>query len=55
MGEEIIQLSGPLADQMSKHLAFLLAREIRARGGGGQIKLRRIARMLGHGGLSREH
>jgi hypothetical protein len=35
-----------------KYLALFLSRQIGAWGGGGQVKLRRIAGMLGHGSNS---
>jgi len=38
---------------MGEHLALLLAGQIGARGGGGEIELRGVARVLGHGGLER--
>jgi hypothetical protein len=43
MGQQIIELGGPLADEMREHLALLLARQIRAGRGRGEIKLRRVA------------
>ena len=53
MGEQVVELGGALAHQMGEHLALLLAGQIGARGGGGQIELRGIARVLGHGILER--
>ena len=40
-----------LADQMGEDLALLLAGEIGARRGGGEVELRCVARVLGHGAL----
>src|SRR5262249_16647690 len=49
MGQQVVQIAGALADQVREHLALLLARQIRARGGRSQVELRRIARMSRHG------
>ena len=49
MGQQVVEVAGALTHQMRKHLALLLARQIRAGGGGRQIELRRIARVVGHG------
>ena len=49
VGEDVVQLARAFADQVCKNLALLLAREIRAGRWRGQIELRRIAPMLGHG------
>ena len=46
--QKIVEVSGALADQMGKDLAFLAAGEIGAGGWRGQIELRRVARVLGH-------
>ena len=51
LGEDIVKFAGALADQVRKNLTLLLAGEIGAGGGGGQVELRRIARVLGHGAL----
>ena len=48
MREQVVEFAGALADQMGEHLALLLARQIGAGRGSGQIELRRIAGMLGH-------
>ena len=48
MGEQVVELARALADQMGEDLALLLARQIGAGRGRGQIELRRVARMLGH-------
>src|SRR6185437_3324275 len=53
MGEQVVQLGRAVADQMREYLALLLAGEIRARRGRGQVELRRVARVLGHGGSGR--
>ena len=49
MGEQIVEARRAVAHQMREHLPLLLARQIRAGRRRGQIELRRIARMLGHG------
>src|SRR5262249_33430634 len=49
MGQEIIELGGALADEMREHLALLLARQIGARRGRGEIELRCVAGMVGRG------
>ena len=43
MGEQVVEVAGALADQMREHFPLLLARQIGAGGGRGQIELRRIA------------
>jgi hypothetical protein len=43
VGQEIIELGGALADEMREHLALLLARQIGARRGRGEIELRCVA------------
>ncbi len=43
VGQQIVELGGPLADEMREHLALLLARQIRAGRGRGEIELRRVA------------
>jgi hypothetical protein len=48
MGEQIVQLTGALADQMGEDLALFLARQIGAGRRRGQVELRRVAGMLGH-------
>ncbi len=48
MGEQIVELSRALADQMREDFALLLALEIGAGRRCGQIELRRVAGMLGH-------
>src|SRR5262249_60733951 len=52
MGEQVVELARPLAHQMRKHLALLLAGQVRARRGRGQIELRGVAGMLGHDSLT---
>ncbi len=52
VGEEVVQARRAIADQMGEHLALLLARQIGAGRRRGQVELRRVARMLGHGTLS---
>src|SRR5207247_2540145 len=49
VGEQVVELARALADQVREHLALLLARQIGARRRSGQVELRSIARMLGHG------
>ena len=49
LGEDIVELARPLANEVRKDLPLLLAGEIGARRRGGEIELRRVARMLGHG------
>src|SRR6185503_6895376 len=49
MGEQVVEIARALADQMRKHLPLLLARQIGAGGGRGQVELRRVARMGRHG------
>ena len=49
MGEDIVEFGGALADQMGEDLPLLLAGQIGAGRGRGQVELRRVARMLGHG------
>jgi len=51
MGEQIVKLSGTFANKVREHLSLFLARQVRARRRSGQIELRGIAGMLGHGGL----
>ena len=48
MGEQIVEVARAFADQMGEDLAFLLAAQIGARRGRGQVELRGIAGMLGH-------
>ena len=48
VGQQIVEFGSALANQMGKYLALLLALQIGAGRGRGQIKLRRIARVLGH-------
>ena len=48
MGEQIVEFARALADQMREDLALLLALQIGAGRGRGQIELRRVAGMLGH-------
>ncbi len=52
VGEQVVEPRRAVADQVREHLALLLARQIGARRGRGQVELRRVARMLGHGTLS---
>src|SRR5207237_4172546 len=53
VGEEIVELARPLADQMREHLALLVAGQIGARRGRGEVELRGVARVLGHGASRR--
>ena len=48
LGEDVVELARPLADQVGKNLPLLLASEIGAWRRSGQVELRRIAGMLGH-------
>ena len=49
MGEQVVEVAGLVADQMGEHLALVPARQIGAGRGRGQVELRGITRMLGHG------
>ena len=49
VGEDVVELAGALADQVGKYLALLLAAQIGARRRSGQVELRRVTRVLGHG------
>ena len=53
MGEQVIQFGGLLAHEMREHLALLVPGQIGARRRRGQIELRGIAGVLGHGCLER--
>ena len=53
VGEDVVELAGALADQVGEYLALLLAAQIGARRRSGQVELRRIARVLGHGAVRR--
>ncbi len=46
--EQIIELGSALPDQMGEDLALLLAGQVRARRGRGEVELRRIARVPSH-------
>ena len=52
MGQQIVELGRPLADQMGEDLALLVARQIGAGRRRREVELRGIARVLGHGGLA---
>jgi hypothetical protein len=43
MGEQVIEFTGTLSDQMREDLPLLLSRQVGAGGGRRQIKLRRIS------------
>ena len=49
VGQQVVELARLLAHQMGEHLALLAARQIGAGRGRGEIELRRVARMTGHG------
>ncbi len=53
VGEDVVELAGALADQVGEYLALLLAAEIGARRRSGQVELRRVTRVLGHGAVRR--
>src|ERR1700724_2603493 len=53
VGEDVVELAGTLADQVGEYLALLLAAEIGARRRSGQVELRRVTRVLGHGAVRR--
>src|SRR5262249_35484667 len=47
--ENVVKLAGAFADQVRKHLPLLAPAQIRARRRSGEIELRCVTRMLGHG------
>src|SRR6185437_63432 len=49
MGEEIVEIAGLVANQMSEHLPLMPARQIRAGRGRRQVELRGVTRVLGQG------
>src|SRR6185437_6405334 len=51
VGQDIVEFRRALADQMGKHLPFLVPGKIGARRRRRQIELRGIARVLCHGGV----
>ena len=53
VGEDVVELAGALADEVGEYLALLLAAQIGARRRSGQVELRRITRVLGHGAVRR--
>jgi len=48
LGQNVIEFSRALADEVGENLPLFLAAEVRARRRGRQVELRRIARMLSH-------
>ena len=48
LGEDIVEFSRALADEMGEHLTLLPAGEVRAWRRRSEVELRRIARVLGH-------
>src|SRR5208282_5305003 len=48
LSEDVVELTGALADQVGKNLPLLLAGEVGAGRGRREVELRRIARVLGH-------
>lgn len=52
MSQQIVEFACLFANQMSKYLALAAIGQIRTRRRRGQIELRGISRVLGHGALS---
>src|SRR6516225_2725677 len=51
LGQDVVELARAFANKVGKDFPLLFAGEIRARRGRGEVELRGITRMLGHGEL----